>query len=130
MTVTLPFGPLEAHAVAYLTPRGHHQTRGVNRTTHAIADLLQVDRHTIYRWRHNGLTINQADTLAIRLGHHPTTIWGDQWWADIEPMVDDDTYDFTIVWNARRPGYMRHRLTCARTAATRLRTATNIEAAA
>ena len=48
-----------------------------------IGEALGVGRSTVNKWR-NGksymLGIYRADTLAIRLGKHPSLVWGDLWW--------------------------------------------------
>lgn len=45
-----------------------------------IAALAGVyDRKTVKRWESAGLTVWVADKVAIRLGAHPMTIWGDAW---------------------------------------------------
>jgi lambda repressor-like predicted transcriptional regulator len=33
--------------------------------------------------KHGGITIHQADRLAVLLGYHPSTIWGDQFYQGI-----------------------------------------------
>lgn len=43
----------------------------------AIALRLGVDRRQVYRWRESGVTVTQADELAVRLGCHPTELWAD-----------------------------------------------------
>lgn len=44
---------------------------------------LKVGMHLrqIDRWRKEGLTYYHADLAAVRLGLHPSHIWGDDWWA-------------------------------------------------
>lgn len=54
-----------------------------------VARLLEVDRRQVYRWRHCGLTWAQADELAVRIGFHPSAVWGAAWWAQ-DGDVDDD----------------------------------------
>ena len=49
-----------------------------------LADLLLVDRSTIRRWRAGircMISPYRADELACRLGVHPCSIWGNDWWA-------------------------------------------------
>ena len=57
----------------------HYATVGKKRsvTMMAIADWLDVDRTTVHRWVHNGLTTWTADVVAVRLGVHPCDIWPD-----------------------------------------------------
>ncbi|HEU5151117.1 MAG TPA: hypothetical protein VFU19_11500 [Iamia sp.] len=47
-----------------------------------------MNRRNVHRWRHEGLTVAQADHLAILLGHHPSAIWGDAWWTTDPPDGD------------------------------------------
>lgn len=44
---------------------------------------LGVDRAQRYRWRQIGISVYDADRLAVRLGTHPALIW-DDWFADCE----------------------------------------------
>ena len=41
------------------------------------AARLGVHPQQIYRWLRSGLTANQADVMAILLGHHPCVLWPD-----------------------------------------------------
>lgn len=47
-----------------------------------LAARVGVSARTVHRWRHNGLTDQQADHAAIALGRHPATIWPD-WHAAV-----------------------------------------------
>ncbi len=61
-----PLGPLEAAA-------GHPSAA-------ALARQLGVTRRTVNRWRSAGrVPARQADTAAVRLGHHPAEIWPTEW---------------------------------------------------
>ena len=42
-----------------------------------LAARLGVATRTISRWRHNGLTDDQADRAAVMLGYHPLNVWTD-----------------------------------------------------
>lgn len=33
-----------------------------------------------YRWASEGIPIHSADRIAVALGAHPATIWGEAWW--------------------------------------------------
>lgn len=57
-----PWGPLEELAGG---------------TIARAAALLDVDRTQAYRWRRYGLTVDQADELACRVGLHPANVWPD-----------------------------------------------------
>lgn len=48
--------------------------------TAALAQAVQVDRSWIKRYRHRGLTEQQADRWATAAGLHPLTVWPR--WAD------------------------------------------------
>ena len=56
-----PFGPLEASAGT--------------ESTSALAAQLDVDANQVYRWRRYGVTADQADRLATRLGLHSFALW-------------------------------------------------------
>lgn len=47
----------------------------------ALADRAGVDRRTVCRKVHEGLTEAQADVWAVRCGLHPSAVWGQLWWA-------------------------------------------------
>jgi len=49
-------------------------------TVNDAARHLQVHPRQVHRWQHNGLTVNEADRVAVRLGVHPSAIWPD-WWT-------------------------------------------------
>ena len=54
-----------------------------NHSARQLAQIFNVDHHTIQRWRNQHTTINQwdADRHAIKLGKHPSEIWTN--WFDI-----------------------------------------------
>ena len=41
------------------------------------AKVLDVDRGRVYRWLRSGLSIDQADVIAIMFGLHPCLVWSD-----------------------------------------------------
>lgn len=52
--------------------------------TSELALKMGVSRWTVLRMKKAGLTIYQADELAIRIaGTHPTCIWGAEFHADL-----------------------------------------------
>lgn len=64
----LPFAPLEA------------EVRGGEPVTVAIvAARLGVSRRQVHRFRTEGVTVNQADRLAMVVGSHPFAVWGADW---------------------------------------------------
>lgn len=78
-----PLEPLAAAAGVTLgqiggQPRRHN---GDPATGYAeLGALLGVSRTTLRRWRADGLTLAQADELAVRLGFMPHEVW-DRWYA-------------------------------------------------
>lgn len=38
----------------------------------------------IHRWQRSGLTVREADTLAVALGYHPANLWTTWWDVTIE----------------------------------------------
>jgi hypothetical protein len=48
----------------------------------AIAERLGVWTRQIYRWRHDGLSWEQADVYAVRAGLHPVEVWGRASWFE------------------------------------------------
>lgn len=52
-----------------------------------FADCIGIDTRQVYRWRESGITVAQADALAVRAGALPYEIWPemlDQAIADLE----------------------------------------------
>lgn len=48
-----------------------------------IGEALGVGRSAVNRWRNNRtymLNEYHADRIAIRIGTHPSMLWGRQWW--------------------------------------------------
>jgi len=86
-----PFAPIE-HAARYGNPPHTNdscpycshlggasawgaRTSAVCVTTHQVAERLGIPHRSVLRYRHNGLTRDAADRLAVRLGHHPAELW-------------------------------------------------------
>lgn len=44
-----------------------------------VAHVLGISGATANRYRREGLSVKQADTLACRAGLHPANVWPDQW---------------------------------------------------
>lgn len=72
-TTRLPFAPVEELVRRSWQPLNppHCEPFG----TAALADRLDVSRHTVIRWRREGLTEQRADELALHLGTHPAILW-------------------------------------------------------
>ena len=68
ITGRLPWEPL----ASFLAPRQMTQAE--------TAIVCGVDERTIVRWQREGLTLRAADHVAIRLGQHPLSIWGERYW--------------------------------------------------
>jgi len=77
----LPYGPLERFLGPMIISHGHTvmETYG---DQFVVGELLDVSNRTVTRWR-AGTTIrlSHADTIACRLGVHPSAIWPD--WFDV-----------------------------------------------
>ncbi len=53
-----------------------------------FAEFIGVSRWTVYRMKQRGLTIDEADRLAIKVaGCHPTCIWGRAFYGDLLPLA-------------------------------------------
>jgi hypothetical protein len=72
-TCYLPFDPVRR--ICESRYRGDEESRHVS----AIADMLEVDRFSVYRWERNGINMGSADRVAVKLGLHPSMIWP-EWW--------------------------------------------------
>lgn len=73
MTLVYDFAPLEAKLRPDIPPN-----EGVVQTK---AAYLGIPPSRFRRYRRSGLSTEQADRLAIRVGLHPSQVW-DSWWAD------------------------------------------------
>lgn len=63
-------------------------TSKVRPSDNDIAEYLRVDRRTVMRLRHAGLSWMQADRYAYRVGVHPTQLWPD-YYHDIVHSQED-----------------------------------------
>lgn len=45
--------------------------------------LWAVPHNTMHRWIKDGINIYSADAIAIKLGYHPTEIWGDAFYEGV-----------------------------------------------
>lgn len=52
-----------------------------------IAHATDTCRRTVQRWKHDGMSADQADRAAIRAGYHPANIWPD--WYSPSPTPED-----------------------------------------
>lgn len=47
-----------------------------------LAEHLGITENTVANWiRHGGVPDKYADHFAVKLGVHPSAIWGDAWFA-------------------------------------------------
>lgn len=98
-TPTLPYQPLETCALNWIRARHLHiADNGTDRTSAALADLLDLDLRTVHRLREHGrIDLDTADRCALELGRNLSELW------------DDDDIEFAVVWVSIRPDYMRRR---------------------
>lgn len=80
MSLRLPFEPLEAYAEQRFGGRVVASDRDCATWTEAsalvvLAEVVGVGRTAVWKWRHNGLSVEQADRIAVRLGLHPSCLW-------------------------------------------------------
>jgi hypothetical protein len=68
-----------------------HRWRPINAAADAtagdivrVADICGVPRHTVHRWRADGLSLRHADHAACALGLHPLEVWPDHYLPAIE----------------------------------------------
>ena len=71
--VRLPLAPLAAHVRAQDLP---DYRRGLAE----LARQTGVHVRQVQRWKHSGIPLERADSMAIALGLHPAEVWGDEWW--------------------------------------------------
>lgn len=66
-----------------LPPERHNMT--------AIAEHLDINSRSLWRWSLDGIPFHTADAIAIGLGAHPSEIWGDDYWeADLHLEEPDE----------------------------------------
>lgn len=83
------FAAVEEYAGRILEPEWT-DSRGIVRTVglKTVCRVLGIPERQAYRWRQQGLTVDQADELACRLGVHPNRLWP-SWFDDgLSPMDD------------------------------------------
>jgi hypothetical protein len=52
-----------------------------------VAEACGHHRKVLTGWATTGIPIGRADTIASRLGLHPSLIWGDDWWRIARAMA-------------------------------------------
>ena len=52
----------------------------------AIAEHLDVNSRSLWRWTVEDIPFHKADEIAVSLGVHPVEIWGDDYW---EPWIEE-----------------------------------------
>lgn len=87
----LSFDPVEAYAEIRFGNRAVPSDRpGAEWTLQSPLETLALAvgarRTSVYRWRRNGLSVLQADRIAIALGLHPSTLWPE--WYNIPVACD------------------------------------------
>ena len=53
-----------------------------------VARLTGMNRRALYRYRRDGLSIWQADDIAVNLGVHPSAIWHN--WYELTAVLGED----------------------------------------
>lgn len=49
-------------------------------TMNGIAEYLDVNARSLWRWALDDIPFHTADAIAVRMGVHPAEIWGDAYW--------------------------------------------------
>lgn len=62
--------------------------RAAGLPTKTIYTILGVDRGRWQHFRLYGIPLDYADEYAVRLGFHPSDVWGELWWAVCEAQMD------------------------------------------
>lgn len=63
--------------------------RGCDR---AVAEAIGVTRRSVQRWKHDGLSVLDADRVAAALDTHPAELWGGSVWNHAQ-LVHEDFLD-------------------------------------
>ena len=61
-------------------------------TDKQIATCCHVHRSIVNRWRNQGLTMGTIDRVCGVLSIHPTYVWGNEYWEDIELEEEDEDH--------------------------------------
>jgi len=102
----LPWPPLERYAMLntealwFPGPSGFRESSwrtdaAVNIS--AFAELIEVNHHTVHKWRRAGVPFFEADRAAIRLGTHPALIWPE--WLHQEPPPVEHGTTSGVAWH-------------------------------
>ena len=96
---------VDAEPLIHIAANQHPGSDAVGITDLGLAaQVLNIDRSQLYRWRHEGIPYFSADRLAIRLGYHPALIW-EEWWT-ITNSYDEKTDQTTT--KTTRPARATH----------------------
>ena len=78
--------PLAAVLGIELFDQGEHRGNVYDLTSgaRALADMLDVTKKSIDRWKRDGIPARRADELACQHHRHPSSIWP-AWFLDTEP---------------------------------------------
>ena len=73
--------------VSFLSPIPLMRLFREEETNAQIAEKLNLNIHTVSNYRNNKVAIrfSIADEIAVRLGLHPISIWGEEWLKVVEP---------------------------------------------
>ena len=87
-TTSLPLGPLIA--IAKVMADVPTDGGGGGFSDQHFADMIGLSTRAISRWRKNGGRVPwaTADEAATKLGLHPLLVWGDEWAAMDEDLVN------------------------------------------
>jgi len=83
--IRLSWDALAEHCGQDVQPDNHTTIIGDIGVVHRITGIKQS---TLYGYRRQGLTIWQADDIAVNLGVHPSAIWRD--WYEITAVLDQE----------------------------------------
>ncbi len=75
------------------------------RTIVAAADVIGIDPSLIHRHDLSGLSDEQADRWACRLGMHPSLIWGPKWFEAGAHVLDEQflASGWRVAWESGSP---------------------------
>ena len=86
----LPLAPLLARVASSIVATEYHRRPTWGAATFEVVrfrgGLAELARRTgehprqVQRWKHRGIPLERADSMAIALGLHPAEVWGDEWW--------------------------------------------------
>lgn len=99
---------MKAEDIVRLPARPLWESVGRPQSAAEFAQAVGVKKTTVLRWLSNGgIPFVSCDELAVRVGLHPMSVWGDDWYvAELADLDKKETQ--RLRRNERNAGYRRN----------------------